>query len=68
MSTNKENGNVIVEEGLFEYEEADFYDVLSQEAQVALDLHKKDTLVPDRTRKAFDSADYWMNKEEGGKK
>jgi predicted Zn-dependent protease len=64
------NTNIQFEGEIVEYDENDFTDVMTHEAEVALDLQKKDDkTAADRSRQQFDSADYWMHRqqEEGQK-
>jgi hypothetical protein len=57
--------NIQIEGDIVEYYESDFSDVMTQQANIACDLQKKDNNSGnDRSRKQFDSADYWMNKQQ----
>jgi hypothetical protein len=58
------SGNDEIIDNIVDFEEEDFEDVISKEAELAQQAQKKDEKTTDGKRQGFDSADYWMKQQE----
>jgi hypothetical protein len=55
-------------DNIVDFEEGDFEDVISKQAELAQLAQKKDDKTTDGKRQGFDSADYWMKQQEANGK